>query len=278
MSDDTPRGPMIPIVLTIAGFDPSGGAGLQADLKTFHQFGVYGMSVVTVLTVQNTERVSSVDPLDPGYVRQQLDSLMEDLPPRAAKTGALGTAGIIEIVAEWARGAPCPLVVDPVMVSTHGVPLMDENARRTLRRELLPSAYLVTPNLYEAAVLSGMKVDDLASMEQAARKIAETGCQAVWVTGGHLTGQAADILYFEGEIHTLTSRRIDTKHTHGTGCTSSAALTAELAKGTSLVEAVGRAKRFISRAIETAPGLGHGHGPVNHHAPLDELDELDEPR
>ena len=257
---------MKPTALTIAGSDPSGGAGIQADLKTFHQFGVYGMSVVTLLTVQNTQRVSSVDPLDPSYVQKQLDAVMEDIPPQAAKTGALGMAEIIEVVAAWAREVSFPLVVDPVMVSKHGAPLMADQARQALTEQLLPHAHLVTPNLHEAAVLAGIEVRDIASMEQAARCIAGLGCRAVWVTGGHLDDEAVDVLFHEGRVETFAAARIDTKHTHGTGCTSSAAITAGLAKGISLREAVGSAKRYITRAIETAPGLGHGSGPVNHHA------------
>ena len=260
---------MKPAVLTIAGSDPCGGAGIQADLKTFHQFGVYGMSVITVLTVQNTQRVHSVDPVDPAYVKKQLDAVMEDIPPRAAKTGALGTAEIIEVVAAWAEQISCPLVVDPVMISKHGAPLIGDEARRTLEERLLPHTYLVTPNLHEASALAGIEVRDPASMEDAARRIADLGCRAVWVTGGHLEDEAVDLLLHQGRVETFTAKRVETQHTHGTGCTSSAAITAELAKGSSLEEAVRSAKRFITRAIETAPGLGQGAGPVNHHAPID---------
>ena len=260
---------MKPTALTIAGSDPSGGAGIQADLKTFHQFGVYGMSVVTLLTVQNTQRVSSVDPLDPSYVQKQLDAVMEDIPPKAAKTGALGMAETIEVVAAWAREVSFPVVVDPAMVSKHGAPLMADEARVALREQLLPHTHLVTPNLHEAAALAGIDVRDLVSMEEAARCIAGLGCRAVWVTGGHLEDEAVDLLFHEGRVETFAAPRIDTRHTHGTGCTSSAAITAGLAKGISLREAVVSAKRYITRAIETAPGLGHGSGPVNHHAPIE---------
>ena len=255
--------------LTIAGSDPSGGAGIQADLKTFHQFGVYGMSVITVLTVQNTQRVSSVDPLDGSYVRKQLDAVMEDIPPQAAKTGALGTAEIIETVADWAQDISFPLVVDPVMISKHGAPLIAGEARGTLRGRLVPHAFLVTPNLHEAAVLAGIEVNDLESMEEAARRITDLGCQAVWVKGGHLQGEAVDLLLYQGQVETFAAKRVATEHTHGTGCTSSAAITAELAKGTRIDEAIRIAKRFITRVIETAPRLGHGNGPVDHHALTD---------
>ena len=252
--------------LTIAGSDPSGGAGIQADLKTFHQFGVYGMSVITLLTVQNTERVTSVDPLDPSYVVKQLDAVTQDIPPNAVKTGALGTAGIIEAVSDWAKHVTAPLVVDPVMISKHGAALIAEDAREALRRLLLPQAFLVTPNLHEAAALAAMEVADERSMEEAARRIAALGCQAVLVKGGHLSGDAADILFHEGQVERFTARRISSRHTHGTGCTYSAAITAGLAKGQELTEAIGAAKHYITNAIATAPGLGHGCGPVNHQA------------
>lgn len=259
---------MKPVALTIAGSDPSGGAGLQADLKTFHQFGVYGMSAVTVLTVQNTVEVSSVDPLDPEFVQKQLEAVTSDIPPQAAKTGALGTAEITDVVAIWARQNICPLVVDPVMISKHGVPLLSEAARLSLVEKLLPQAVLVTPNLAEAAVLTGRDVGSLDEMREAARQIADLGPGAVLIKGGHLpaTQDAVDLLYFDGAEELFRSQRYATVHTHGTGCTYSAAITAELAKGAGLLEAVRAAKRFISEAIATAPGLGRGSGPLNHHA------------
>ena len=260
---------MKPVALTIAGSDPSGGAGLQADLKTFHQFGVYGMSVVTLLTVQNTEDVSSVDPLDPAYVEKQLRAVLSDIPPQAAKTGALGTPEIIEIVARWAGRLSCPLVVDPVMISKHGASLMAEETRQVLAKGLLPKAFLVTPNLPEASVLCGRTVDNPDAMRDAARTIAELGPSAVLIKGGHLEGDALDVLYYEGRVEEFRAARIDSNHTHGTGCTYSAAIAAKLAQGASLLEAVSAAKQFITRAIESAPGLGQGCGPVNHHAEVD---------
>jgi hydroxymethylpyrimidine/phosphomethylpyrimidine kinase len=257
---------MTPVALTIAGSDPSGGAGIQADLKTFHQFGVYGMSVVTLLTVQNTARVSSVDPLGAAYVEQQLDAVLEDIPPRAAKTGALGNSEIIDAVARRARSFGFPLVVDPVMISKHGAALMADEARAALVEKLLPTAFLVTPNLPEAAALAGIEVSDLASMEEAAKRIAGLGSKSVLVKGGHLASDATDLLFHEGRCERFPARRIASRHTHGTGCTYSAAITAELAKGRGLLEAVASAKQFITKAIATAPGLGRGCGPVNHHA------------
>ncbi len=259
---------MKPVALTIAGSDPSGGAGLQADLKTFHQFGVYGMSVVTLLTIQNTTEVTSVDPLDPDYVVRQLEAVTSDIPPQAAKTGALGSAEIVAAVARWAAGKTCPLVVDPVMISKHGQALMAAEARRALMQELLLQAALVTPNLPEAAALTGREVASLDDMRQAARRIADLGPRAVLIKGGHLDAsqQAVDLLYADGAEELFATQRYDTRHTHGTGCTYSAAITAELAKGTDLCGAVREAKRYISEAIATAPGLGRGSGPVNHHA------------
>ncbi|MBI3666254.1 MAG: bifunctional hydroxymethylpyrimidine kinase/phosphomethylpyrimidine kinase [Acidobacteria bacterium] len=257
---------MKPVALTIAGLDPSGGAGLEADLKTFHQFGVYGMGVLTLVTVQNTQRVSAVEPLAPRLVQEQLQAVLEDIPPQAAKTGALGTAGIIEVVVESARLFSFPLVVDPVMISKHGTALIAEDARQSLAGRLLPVTFLVTPNLNEAAALAGMKVADVKAMEEAARRIAGLGPKAVLVKGGHLTEDAVDVLYYQGRIQKFAARRIESKDTHGTGCTYSAAITAELAKGRELEAAIETAKRYITRAIAESPGLGRGCGPVDHHA------------
>lgn len=254
---------MKPVALTIAGSDPSGGAGLQADLKTFHQFGVYGMSVVTLVTVQNTRRVSAVEPLEARLVEEQLDAVLEDIPPQAAKTGALGTAAIIEAIARRAGQFAFPLVVDPVMISKHGAPLISGDAREALAR-LLPAAFLLTPNLHEAEALAGRAVRTVAEMEEAARRIAELGPKAVLVKGGHLDGDAVDVLYYRGRLQRFSARRIESKNTHGTGCTYSAAITAELAQGAGLEAAIERAKRYITLAIAGAPGLGQGCGPVDH--------------
>ena len=258
-----------PVALTIAGSDPSGGAGLQADLKTFHQFGVYGEAAVTLITVQNTLRVERVECLDAELVRQQIRAVVEDIRPGAAKTGALGNAAIVETVAELAGEFGFPLVVDPVMISKHGAPLMAEDARRVLRERLLPRAFLLTPNLAEAEALAGFEIHGVEDMRRAAARIAEMGARAVLVKGGHLAGAAIDVLLADGEWFEFSAPRLETRHTHGTGCTYSAAITAELAKGTALVEAVRRAKHFITEAIRTNPGLGSGAGPVNHHARAD---------
>ena len=250
--------------LTIAGSDPSGGAGLQADLKTFHQHGVYGMAAVTLLTVQNTVSVSRVEVMAADLVKQQVEAVLSDIPPGAVKTGALGSAAIIEVIAALCFNAP--LVVDPVMVSKHGHALLAEDAQRVLRTKLLPVTTLLTPNTLEAAALLGTPVGSLAQAESAARALAQLGPKAVLVKGGHLTGpEAIDVLFLDGRIIHVASPRLDTKHTHGTGCTYSAAITAGLAKGLSLEDAVRAAKAWLTRALASPPAVGHGIGPVNHH-------------
>ena len=253
------------VALTIAGSDPSGGAGIQADLKTFHQFGVYGAAAITLITVQNTTRVDRVECLDPSLVIEQVRAVLDDIPPQAAKTGALGNRAIVEAVAEAAASFDFPLVVDPVMISKHGAPLVAGDARDAIRSLLAPRAALITPNLAEAAALSGIPVVDLSDMRRAAEAITKMGARAVLVKGGHLSGCAIDVLFADGAFHEFTAPRIETRHTHGTGCTYSAAITALLASGVPLLDAVDRAKRFITRAIQTNPGLGSGCGPVNHH-------------
>lgn len=254
---------MTAVALTIAGSDPSGGAGLQADLKTFHQHRVYGESVVTLLTVQNTQMVKDVLVLEPAFVLAQLDAVVTDLPPGAAKTGALGSVGVVEALADRAASLSFPLVIDPVMISKHGAKLMDDAAAVAVAKSLLPCGFLVTPNLLEASALSGRIVQDLAGMEDAARAIGDLGVKNVLVKGGHLEGQAVDVLWSAGRIHHFTSERLATPHTHGTGCVYSAAITARLALGDALPVAVQRAKQFVTAAIRTNPGLGHGFGPTN---------------
>jgi len=258
---------MTPVALTIAGSDPSGGAGLQADLKTFYRFGVYGEAVVTLITVQNTRGLTRVYTLDPELVMAQLQAVLDDIPPQAAKIGALGSREIVEAVAREAERFTFPLVVDPVMISKHGARLIDDDATRALIERLIPYTFLLTPNLDEAAVLAGFPVNNRDAMARAAEKLASFGAANVLVKGGHLPGDALDLLYLSGgEIREFTAPRIETRHTHGSGCTYSAAITAELAKGAPLADAVALAKAFISEAIRTAPQLGGGHGPLNHHA------------
>jgi hydroxymethylpyrimidine/phosphomethylpyrimidine kinase len=258
---------MRPIALTIAGSDPSGGAGLQADLKTFHQFGVYGEAVVTLVTVQNTVRVSRVELMPVDLVLQQIAAVLEDVPPGAAKTGALGSAEIVAAVAQAAADFHFPLVVDPVMVSKHGQPLLPETAVQAIRGQLLPLASLVTPNIPEAEALSGIAIRNTEGAKEAARRILGMGARAVLIKGGHSGAEESTDMLFDGAAwHNFPASRIATPHTHGTGCTFSAAITAGLARGQSLAEAVERAKRFIQEAIVTNPGLGRGSGPVNHFA------------
>ncbi|MCC6860427.1 MAG: bifunctional hydroxymethylpyrimidine kinase/phosphomethylpyrimidine kinase [Bryobacterales bacterium] len=254
------------VALTIAGSDPSGGAGIQADLKTFHQFGVYGEAVLTLLTVQNTLGVERVECLSPELVLEQLRAVLADIPPGAAKTGALGNREVVIAVGEAARDFDFPLVVDPVMISKHGAALLSSDAVAAVKTCLAPRAFLLTPNLAEASVLSGIEVRNIPDMREAARRIGDLGPEAVLVKGGHLPGTATDVLYWRGEFSDLSGERVETRHTHGTGCTYSAAIAAELARGTPLDEAVFRAKAYIGEAIRSGPGLGRGSGPVNHHA------------
>ncbi len=255
------------VALTIAGSDPSGGAGIQADLKTFHQFGVYGEAAITLLTVQNTRRVSRVVMMDPALVREQIQAVLEDIPPDAIKTGALGDGRLIRVVTGFSFAVP--LVVDPVMISKHGARLMASEAADVLRTQLLPRAALVTPNIPEAEALTGLSVTTIEEARRAAAAIVAMGARAVLIKGGHFEDTATDLLLTAaGEERVYPAERIDTRHTHGTGCTYSAAITAELAKGTSLPEAISRAKAYITAAIATNPALGAGSGPVNHHAAI----------
>lgn len=256
----------IPIALTIAGSDPSGGAGIQADLKTFHHFGVYGMSVIALLTIQNTCNVEDVICVHSKDVKRQLKAVLSDIKPTAAKTGALGNAKNIEAVSKFAKHFRFPLAVDPVMISKHGASLMQKPAREVFKKKLLPHTFLVTPNIYEAEVLSGMKIRDRYSMEVAARRILNFGVKNVLIKGGHLKGDYASdfLLDSNGKARWFKSKWVCTKSTHGTGCTFSAAITAELARGKSLIQAVSSAKKFITRALQTAVPIGHGTGPVNH--------------
>ena len=263
-----PAGATPRIALTIAGSDSGGGAGIQADLKTFHRFGVYGTSALTLITAQNTLGVWEVHLLRPELVSKQIEVVAVDFEVSAAKTGALGSQELIEAVAAGVEEHAIPnLVVDPVMISKHGDPLLAKGAVDALQCLLFPRASLVTPNLHEAAKLLGRPVDSEDRMRDAARSVRDLGAAAVLVKGGHLPGEEAVDLFYDGaEFVRLAAPRIDTPHTHGTGCTYSAAITALLARGETLVDAVRQAKDFISRAIASAPGLGHGHGPVNHWA------------
>ena len=252
--------------LTIAGSDAGGGAGIQADLKTFQRFGVFGTSALTLITAQNTIGVQGVHPLPVEVIRQQIDSVVADLRPDAVKTGALGSVAIIEAVAEAVRRHDlAPLVVDPVMISKHGDLLLAPDAAEALAHVLLPLATLITPNLHEASALLGGTITSEAEMREAARALASRGPRAVLVKGGNLGGaEAVDVLWDGAELHRFATPYVETRNTHGTGCTYSAAITARLAAGVPLREAVGNAKAWIHRAITAAPGLGAGRGPVDH--------------
>jgi len=251
--------------LTIAGSDSGGGAGIQADLKTFSAFGVYGMSVLTSITAQNTQGVLGIHDLPAEFVALQLDAVLTDIGADAAKTGMLSNAGIIEAVSQKIKKhGLANLVVDPVMVAKSGDLLLREDAREALLRMLLPLATLVSPNLPEAEVLSGRPVRTIGEMRKAAETISTLGPRYVLIKGGHLPGEAVDILY-DGQTFTeFPSRRINTPHTHGTGCTLSAAIAAGLARGHSVTDSVAMAKEYITRAIKRGLPLGGGHGPVNH--------------
>jgi len=257
--------------LTIAGSDSGGGAGIQADLKTFHQLGVYGMSALTAITAQNTLGVAAVYPLSVEAVAQQIEEVLRDIGTDALKTGMLFDAAIITTVAEKIRQHDVKhVVVDPVMVAKGGAKLLQDEAIEALKTQLLPLAMVVTPNLPEAECLTGMAIKDLPDMQEAAVLIHRMGPKYVIVKGGHLEDdQITDLLYDGEQFHMFGHQRVHTRHTHGTGCTFSAALTAQLAKGTDIITAVEQAKRFIIQAIATAPQLGGGHGPTNHWASID---------
>jgi len=255
-----------PIALTIAGSDPSGGAGIQADLKTFHQFGVYGEAAITLITVQNTCGVSRVEILPPDLILQQIQAVLDDIPPQAAKTGALGNAAAVRAIAGLAETFQFPLVVDPVMISKHGARLLDDDAREALIHELIPRATLLTPNIPEAEVLTGLKITTINDMKAAAERLMTLGAKSVVIKGGHAQGPAIDVLSHEGQWHEFPAERIDTRHTHGTGCTFSAAITAELARSKSMTQALASAKKYVLNALKTAPKLGRGTGPVDHWA------------
>jgi hydroxymethylpyrimidine/phosphomethylpyrimidine kinase len=253
--------------LTIAGSDSGGGAGIQADLKTFHAHGVFGASVITAITAQNTREVLEVQELPTGIIRAQLEAVLDDLDIAAAKTGMLSSASIMETVAgELSRRHFQNLVVDPVMISKSGYRLLAEDAVAALRGLLLPLARVVTPNLHEASLLSGIAIESLDGMKRAAERIAAMGPAAVVVKGGHAPfALAVDVLLSEGTMVELRPEGpVREQSIHGTGCTFSAAITARLALGEPLPVAVANAKRYITRAIRHSPAIGHGHPPAGH--------------
>jgi hydroxymethylpyrimidine/phosphomethylpyrimidine kinase len=254
----------IPRALTIAGSDSGGGAGIQADLKTFAALGVYGLSALTAITAQNTQGVRAAQDLPPELVEAQIDAVLEDIGANAAKTGMLSNARIIEAVARSVTRWHLRLVIDPVMIAKGGDPLLQPEAIQTLSTVLLPLAEVITPNLPEAEVLTGTRVETLDEMRTAAQAIYALGPRHVVVKGGHRAADPVDV-YFDGKrFFELRTERIETRHTHGTGCTFSAAITAFIARGLPVNGAIASAKNYITEAIRHAPGLGNGHGPVGH--------------
>lgn len=263
-AETTPLQP--PVVLSIAGSDSGGGAGIQADLKTFHAFGTFGTTAVTAITAQNTLGVQGVHPIPVPMVQLQIEAVVNDLAPAAVKTGMLATAELVSAVADSIRQHAMPnFVLDPVMVATSGDRLLDADAEGTLARELLPLALIITPNLDEAALLTGRSVATVADMRGAATELVAAGAGAALVKGGHLAGaETVDVLWDGERFHEWHHPRVHTRSTHGTGCTLSAAIAAGLAHGRPLLKSVEDALGFVRRAIIAAPGYGRGNGPINH--------------
>lgn len=266
----------MPKVLTIAGSDSGGGAGIQADLKTITVLGAYGLSVITALTAQNTLGVQGIHEPPPGFIEKQLDSVLSDIGADAAKTGMLANPALVRVVAAKIKEHQVPnLVVDPVMAAQGGDPLVTGDTRKALAGELIPLADLITPNLPEAEILLEREIKSPQDMAEAARALLTLGPKAVLVKGGHLAGPALDILFDGQEIREYSTPRLKTPHTHGTGCTYSAAIATRLAQGRPLAQAVAEAKEFITEAIRRAVPIGQGHGPANHLAFLQKQAVLD---
>ena len=266
-------------VLIIAGSDPSGGAGIQADLKTCAAFGAYGMTAITALTVQNTQGVRRVELMSPDLVREQALACLEDIGADVIKIGMLGNRAVMEAVADVleSAGADALSVLDPVMVATSGDRLMEPDAEGYLRDTLLPLADIVTPNAPEAAMLTGMEVEDSDALREAGDKLLEMGAGAAVLKGGHLKGSMIiDILMTPDGVATMTAPRIQSRHTHGTGCTLASAIAANMSLGSDIGEAVSTAREFVFEAIRTAPKLGQGNGPLNHGLALHSQQEAED--
>ena len=254
-----------PTALTIAGSDSGGGAGIQADLKTFASHGVYGICAVTAVTAQNTIAVTMVEAVTPAMVTAQIDAVVTDFRPRATKIGMLANVAIVEAVADaLLRHRLSNVVLDTVMIAKSQARLLDDDAIAAIVRRLLPLAAVVTPNVAEAEALTGLRISSVADLHRAAARLAELGARAVLAKGGHLEGPAIDVLWSDGHGLELTAERIASRHTHGTGCTLSAAIAARLALGDNLEDAARTAKAYVTRAIAEAPGIGAGHGPLQH--------------
>jgi|SRR5690625_1385420 len=254
--------------LTIAGTDPTGGAGIQADLKTFQELKTYGMSIITSVVAQNTLGVQAVHHLPLDMIKKQIESVFSDVPVYAFKTGMIANVEMMKVIKDIIRDERIPFVIDPVMVATSGDALIDEEARGFLQEELFPLSTIVTPNIPEAQFITGMEIKTIKDMKKSAKQIVnQTGTKSALVKGGHLTGDAIDVLYDGEQFYTFTEKRINTKNTHGTGCTLSAAITAYLSKGFTLIEAVEKGKGYVTKAIKKSFNIGAGSGPTNHFAP-----------
>lgn len=252
-------------VLTIAGSDCSGGAGVQADLKTMSAFGVFGMSVIVSVVAENTARVIDIEDVSPAMIEKQIDAVFEDIVPDAVKIGMLSTPACMQAVAGRLRQyRPRHVVIDPVMYAKNGCPLMAPDAVGTLIEQVLPLADVLTPNIPEAECITGMKIQTAEDMEEAARRIFAMGCKGVLVKGGHAVGDALDVLYDGAQFYRFESRRIPTKNTHGTGCTLSSAIASGLALGHDIPQAVRLAKDYVTDAIAHSLAIGKGCGPLNH--------------
>lgn len=255
----------VPVAITIAGSDSCGGAGIQADLKTFAALGVHGATAVTCVTAQNTYSVTAIECLSPELIKEQIRRVAEDMGINSGKTGMLYSAEIIKAVAEEVSRWGFPLVVDPVMIAKSGAPLLKPEAEEALKRSLLPVATVITPNRFEAERLAQMEIKNIEDAKEAAKRISTLGPEAVVVKGGHIEvrGESIDVLYYRGEYITLNAPRIETRATHGTGCSFSAAIAAHLARGEDVISAVKLAKKFITEAIKFGLNIGRGAGPVN---------------
>ena len=252
-------------VLSIAGSDCSGGAGIQADLKTFSAYGTFGMTVIASVVAENTFRVIEFQNIRPDIIEKQIDAVFEDIPPDAVKIGMLscreGMMAVADKLREW---KPANIVLDPVMYAKNGCALMDPDSIETLITQVVPLSDLVTPNIPEAEKMAGMVIQSMEDMERAGRLICDMGCRAVLVKGGHSTGDAVDVLFDGKSYYHYSAKRIETKHTHGTGCTYSSAIASNLALGFSLDQSVAQAKKYVTTAIEHALGIGKGNGPTHH--------------
>ncbi len=251
--------------LSIAGSDCSGGAGIQADIKTFAALGCFGMSVIVAVVAENTSRVISIQDVIPAMIKDQIDAVFEDIEVDAVKVGMLSGTNTMKAVADKLREYNPPnIVIDPVMIAKGGCALMAPAAWDTLKEEIIPLSFLLTPNIPEAEKITGIDINTIPDMQRAAQTIHEMGAENVLIKGGHLQGNAVDILFDGKEFASFSSERIDTKNTHGTGCTLSSAITANLANGMDLHKAVEEAKKYITMAIKYSLNIGKGHGPLNH--------------